>query len=68
MIQIDDDLGLVDKDFKEESESQLQYQLKIADNVRLIRDVIRDLRPDHLVVEMCDDRYEKWLADVLSHP
>ena len=29
---------------------------------------MRELRPESLVVEMCDDRYEKWLADVIAHP
>lgn len=26
------------------------------------------MRPDSLVVEMCDDRYDRWLADVVAHP
>lgn len=34
----------------------------------MIRDTLKQLRPDSLVVEMCDDRYERWLADVVSHP
>jgi len=29
---------------------------------------MRDLRPDGLVVEMCDTRYDRWLADVVKHP
>ena len=29
---------------------------------------MKDLRPDSLVVEMCDERYDRWLADVVNHP
>lgn len=29
---------------------------------------MKSLRPDSLVVEMCDERYERWLADVVAHP
>ena len=56
------------KDFKEDSEEEKNYNLKIIDNIKLIRDVMRDLRPESLVVEMCDDRYDRWLADVVAHP
>ena len=42
--------------------------MRLIDNIKFIRDIIRDLRPDSLVVEMCDDRYERWLADVVAHP
>ena len=34
----------------------------------MIRDVLRDMRPDSLVLEMCDDRYERWLDEIVSHP
>lgn len=56
------------KDFKEESEEEKNYNLRIIDNIKLVRDVVRDLRPESLVVEMCDDRYDRWLADVVAHP
>jgi hypothetical protein len=56
------------KDFKEESEEERNYNLRIIDNIKLVRDVVRDLRPESLVVEMCDDRYDRWLADVVAHP
>ena len=41
---------------------------RVANNIKLIRDVMKDLRPESLVVEMCDQRYERWLADVIAHP
>ena len=56
------------KDFKEESEEEMNYNLRIIDNIKLVRDVVRDLRPESLVIEMCDDRYDRWLADVVAHP
>ena len=61
-------LELVDKDFKEKSDDETEYSLKLIDNIKLIRDVVRDLRPESIVVEMCDDRYNRWLADVINHP
>ena len=62
------EMELIKKDFKEESEEERNYNLRIVDNIKLVRDVVRDLRPESLVVEMCDDRYERWLADVVAHP
>lgn len=41
---------------------------RVANNIKLIRDVMKDLRPESLVVEMCDQRYERWLAEVIAHP
>lgn len=29
---------------------------------------MRDLRPEALVVEMCDDRHARWLQEVIAHP
>jgi len=29
---------------------------------------MRDMRPDSLVLELCDDRYERWLKEVIAHP
>jgi hypothetical protein len=62
------EMELIKKDFKEDSEEEKNYNLRIVDNIKLVRDVVRDLRPESLVVEMCDDRYERWLADVVAHP
>jgi hypothetical protein len=62
------DLRLISKDFKEESEEHEEFKKKVIYNVRLIRDVMRDLRPNALVLEMCDERFDRWLADVIAHP
>ena len=61
-------LALVDKDFKEKSTDETSYSLKLIDNIKLIRDIVRDLRPESVVVEMCDERYNRWLSDVIGHP
>jgi len=64
----DKNLNLLEKDFKEESAEQDMFQQKIIHNIKLIKDVMRDLRPESLVVEMCDDRYDRWLKEVIGHP
>ena len=61
-------LNLIKKDFEEGSEEELNYYYKLIDNVKFVRDVIKGLRPETLVVEMCDDRYERWLAEPMDHP
>lgn len=61
-------LTLVEKDFKPKSKEETEYSLKLIDNIKLIRNIVRDLRPESVVVEMCDDRYNRWLADVIAHP
>jgi hypothetical protein len=71
MVKVENEeskLQLMKKDFKEETVEEKNYNLRIIDNIKLIRDVVRDLRPESLVVEMCDDRYDRWLADVVAHP
>jgi hypothetical protein len=45
-----------------------QYSDKLSLNIKLIRDLLRDLRPEALVVEMCDDRHARWLQEVIAHP
>lgn len=60
--------GDVVKDFQQGSVDQDLYHTKVINNIKFIRDVVKELRPEALVVEMCDDRYEKWLADVIAHP
>ena len=29
---------------------------------------MRDMRPDSLVIEMCDERFKRWLSEVVDHP
>lgn len=37
-----------------EAEDDPNRKDRIANNIKLIRDVMKDLRPESLVVEMCD--------------
>jgi pheromone shutdown protein TraB len=30
--------------------------------------MMKEVRPESIVVEMCDERYDRWLADVVAHP
>ena len=53
-------IGLVDDilDDPEFAKSQPQeWQMKIVDNAALIRDFIKDLQAESVVLEMCDERY-----------
>jgi len=58
---------LLKKQFKN-PEEQNEYQLKVIHNIKLIRDVMRDLRPESLILELCEDRYSRWLEEVVGHP
>lgn len=63
------ELTLVTKESLAESqEDKAEYLQKLTYNVKLIRDVMKELRPDALVLEMCDDRFEKWLSEIVAHP
>lgn len=64
----DRELKLFQKTHKEGSRQQEMYQTQVINNIKLIKDCMMKMRPDSLVVEMCDDRYERWLADVVAHP
>ena len=45
-----------------------EEQKNVAKNSQLIRDLIKDVKPETVVLEMCQDRYEHWFYDALSHP
>lgn len=34
-----------------------EYQMKIAQNALFIRNFIKDVNPDNLVLEFCEERY-----------
>lgn len=64
-----EDLHFITKEgIASDPEALDKYRKKIIYNVKLIRDTMTQLRPDSLVLEMCDDRYDRWLNDVVSHP
>jgi len=61
-------LKLFHKTFESGSEMQSAYQSQVVRNIKLIRDTMLKLRPDAMVVEMCEDRNQRWLSDVVAHP
>lgn len=45
-----------------------EKKVEIAKNCKLIRDLVRDIKPEAVVLEVCDDRYDHFFYDVISHP
>ena len=45
-----------------------QHKMNIAKNAATIRDFIKQSGADNVVIEMCDERYEEELADIIAHP
>ena len=60
-------IGVV-RDLAIEKEATEEEKHQIVDNTRLIRDLIKDVKPESVVVEMCQDRYDEIFYDVVSHP
>ena len=44
------------------------HKLNIAKNAATVRDFIKKVEADNLVVEMCEERYEDEIADIVAHP
>ena len=56
-----DDLGVPDRESEE-------HKASISKNAAMIRDFLREVSPEHLVLEMCDERYEDEMQDIIGHP
>ena len=56
-----DDLGVANR----QSEA---HKVAIARNAAVIRDFLREVGPEQVVLEMCDERYRDELEDIVSHP
>lgn len=56
-----DDLGVPDRETDE-------HKAAISKNAAMIRDFIRKMGPEQIVIEMCDERYEDEIQDIISHP
>jgi hypothetical protein len=65
-------VGLVDDILRDTSnmnpDELRQYQLAISKNAALIRDFIKELGPEEIVLEICDERFEKEITEILSYP
>ena len=42
--------------------------MRIGKNAALVRDFIKELQPEEIVLEFCDERFESEIRDILSHP
>ena len=61
-------IRLFDKSLASSEEEKQFYRKKLVKNIKLVRDLMKEIRPETLVVEMCPDRYDRWIADVENHP
>jgi hypothetical protein len=66
-IGVYDDI-MIDKERVKMESAQEDWKLKIAKNSQLIRNVIKDLQAENVVLELCDERYEEELTDILANP
>lgn len=46
----------------------LAEQEALARNTMLIRDLIKEVKPEVVVLEMCQERYDHWFYDAIAHP
>lgn len=56
-----DDLGVADR----ESEA---HKVAISKNAAVIRNFLKEVAPEQVVLEMCDERYQEELEDIITHP
>ncbi len=61
-------MGVYDPQLTGQTSLTPSEQLLIAENSKLIRDLIKDVHPETVLLELCQDRYEHWFYDALSHP
>lgn len=67
-------IGLVDDILKDTSELQKdetklkEYQMAISKNAAIIRDFIKEIKPEEIVLEMCPERFDAEMRDILNHP
>ena len=47
---------------------QDQWKKRIAANAALIRNFTKELQADTVVLELCEERYQDELMEILSHP
>ena len=56
-----DDLGIQNRESPE-------HKRDISKNAAMIRDFLREMSPEQVVLEMCDERYSEEMQDIISHP
>lgn len=45
-----------------------EWKLKIANNAALIRNFVKELQAENVVLEMCEERYNDEVYEIVSHP
>ena len=45
-----------------------EHKLAISKNAAMIRDFIREVAAENVVLELCDERYEDEFYEIISHP
>lgn len=60
-------VGVQDELISKKELSQ-EKKLEIAKNVMLIRNIVKDIKPEAVVLEVCEDRYDHFFYEVISHP
>mmetsp|Transcript_34986 Transcript_34986/g.26113 ORF Transcript_34986/g.26113 Transcript_34986/m.26113 type:complete len:266 (+) Transcript_34986:252-1049(+) len=46
----------------------MEEKRAIAANIKLIRDAVKDFKPENVILELCQERYDSWYYNILSHP
>ena len=44
------------------------HKVAISKNAAMIRDFIKEVGAENVVLELCDERYEDELYEIISHP
>jgi|SanBayMetagenome_1026888.scaffolds.fasta_scaffold137810_1 pheromone shutdown protein TraB len=42
--------------------------MAISKNAAIIRDFIKEIKPEEIVLEMCPERFDAEMRDILNHP
>ena len=56
-----DDLGIPDRENED-------HRKAISKNAALIRDFCREVQPEQVVLELCEERYNDEIQDIISSP
>lgn len=59
---------LINDDDRKKMNHGEEWNLKIANNASLIRNVIKDLQAENVVLELCDERYDEEISDIVANP
>ncbi len=64
-------IGIVDDILDDPEFAKTQgddWRMKIINNAHLIKNFIKEIQPENVVLEMCDERYSDEIYEIISHP